>query len=509
MRTEDIRNMAKAYAAVLEKAKNEELKGDQHKIDANGNGKVDAHDFKMLRKKSTKKETATKSTTTVSNNAKTDTDVQTQEAKGDNPPFSGGKPIKAVNKDKYGNVIKDKNRPKHLAKMAMQKQKTEEVDLDEGKYVGGAEHTWPKYIGGINSKQAKAIKNHLTNKGHSFEDHSHLERNKKADTHYISMRTKEGHAELQKAKAKHKVDDSEERRKNLAHTARQRAAQGLPPLRKWKGDKPVDESTLAEAKKLKLSDFKVGMFVQGKGGKVGKITANEPRGDQIVVKWNKGGTAELPIKGLGLYTKPRLQGLVMGEEVELDEAATAQHKPDEKTSDTKEKQLKRSKGEKDFVDQHKAETPEAGDEPKVDAMNFQKFKAMTGKIGKDTSRKADNRKGDNNIVPSGTPIKDPAAPKIREQSEQLDELSIDTLQRYSDKATKDKTKMHSWLRKNMFPSSKDSKYKQNKFYKLLKKNSNRAQGIERAWKKTVDKGAYPDRKPGDYGWKVVSKKDKN
>lgn len=29
----------------------EELKGDQHKIDANKNGKLDAHDFKMLRKK--------------------------------------------------------------------------------------------------------------------------------------------------------------------------------------------------------------------------------------------------------------------------------------------------------------------------------------------------------------------------------------------------------------------------------------------------------------------------
>jgi len=27
----------------------EELKGDQHKIDANKNGKVDGHDFKILR----------------------------------------------------------------------------------------------------------------------------------------------------------------------------------------------------------------------------------------------------------------------------------------------------------------------------------------------------------------------------------------------------------------------------------------------------------------------------
>ena len=28
----------------------EELSGDQHKIDANKNGKIDAHDFKLLRK---------------------------------------------------------------------------------------------------------------------------------------------------------------------------------------------------------------------------------------------------------------------------------------------------------------------------------------------------------------------------------------------------------------------------------------------------------------------------
>jgi len=33
----------------------EELKGDQHKIDANKNNKIDAHDFKILRKQ--KKET--------------------------------------------------------------------------------------------------------------------------------------------------------------------------------------------------------------------------------------------------------------------------------------------------------------------------------------------------------------------------------------------------------------------------------------------------------------------
>ena len=36
----------------------EELKGGQHKIDANKNGKIDAEDFKMLRKKKLSKEEA-------------------------------------------------------------------------------------------------------------------------------------------------------------------------------------------------------------------------------------------------------------------------------------------------------------------------------------------------------------------------------------------------------------------------------------------------------------------
>jgi len=40
---------------VQEKKANEALKGDQHKIDANDNGRIDAHDFKVLRNKTKKK----------------------------------------------------------------------------------------------------------------------------------------------------------------------------------------------------------------------------------------------------------------------------------------------------------------------------------------------------------------------------------------------------------------------------------------------------------------------
>lgn len=41
----------KAKAEMKDALKSEELKGDQHKIDANKNGKIDGHDFKLLRSK--------------------------------------------------------------------------------------------------------------------------------------------------------------------------------------------------------------------------------------------------------------------------------------------------------------------------------------------------------------------------------------------------------------------------------------------------------------------------
>jgi len=72
----------------------------------------------------------------------------------------------------------------------------------EGKYVGPPKHGQPQWIGGINSKNAKAIKTHLTNKGHSFDDHSDLKLNRKNNTHHISAHSKEGHAEIQKVKTK-------------------------------------------------------------------------------------------------------------------------------------------------------------------------------------------------------------------------------------------------------------------------------------------------------------------
>ena len=46
----------KGVAEAVSKIVDEELSGNQHKIDANKNGKVDAHDFKLLRAKKEVKE---------------------------------------------------------------------------------------------------------------------------------------------------------------------------------------------------------------------------------------------------------------------------------------------------------------------------------------------------------------------------------------------------------------------------------------------------------------------
>lgn len=79
--------------------------------------------------------------------------------------------------------------------------------VTEGTYVGGPKETFPKWIGGVNSKTAKAIKKALSAMGHAFDDHSNVALNKKNNTHYISMRDKKGLAALEKIKKKMNLSD--------------------------------------------------------------------------------------------------------------------------------------------------------------------------------------------------------------------------------------------------------------------------------------------------------------
>jgi hypothetical protein len=78
----------------------------------------------------------------------------------------------------------------------------------EGTYIGGPKETFPKWIGGVNSKTAKAIKKALSDMGHAFDDHSNVGANKKNNTHYISMRDKKGLAALEKIKKKMNLSDN-------------------------------------------------------------------------------------------------------------------------------------------------------------------------------------------------------------------------------------------------------------------------------------------------------------
>ena len=143
--------------------------------------------------------------------------------------------------------------------------------------------------------------------------------------------------------------------------------------------KPVEEGGMKRGKdldtfkpkideKLSLKDFKVGMFIQGKGGKVGKIISNQPRGELINVQWNKGGREEMQIKGLGLYTKPRLQGLVRED----------RDKEEDELDPVNPKAVK-----KKFKDREDKDIDNDGDTDSSDKFLHKKRKAISKAIAKD------------------------------------------------------------------------------------------------------------------------------
>lgn len=106
MKTDDIRKMGLAYLQVQEAKKekkekgesaahekgekedmDEALIGNQHKIDANKNGKIDAHDFKLLKKKKVAEETELEEASDVTmKQLQKKFDAGTHEAMGDPKP---------------------------------------------------------------------------------------------------------------------------------------------------------------------------------------------------------------------------------------------------------------------------------------------------------------------------------------------------------------------------------------------------------------------------------------
>lgn len=79
--------------------------------------------------------------------------------KDEDPPFEGGKPIQKKRMDKFGNVIKQKNVARHLARMAMQKQK-DVTKEDYDPLLEGAGDEQPNSAG-----NAAALAKHYREKG--------------------------------------------------------------------------------------------------------------------------------------------------------------------------------------------------------------------------------------------------------------------------------------------------------------------------------------------------------
>lgn len=86
------------------------------------------------------------------------------------------------------------------------------------------------------------------------------------------------------------------------------------------------------------------------------------------------------------------------ESVDLEEQAKAKNKSDPITRDNWVDQLKKRKGEKDFVDMHKVETDDKYDHKKINTQNFKSFVANVKAAPK---RPADQTTGDKSIVKNG------------------------------------------------------------------------------------------------------------
>ncbi len=104
-------NLTKSIAEAAKKVMDEELKGQQHKIDANKNNKIDAHDFKLLRAKK---------------------DVKEEMQKSDVPAYlrkqQGEKPLTMAD-------VKGPRKDSISSKENLAKARNEEVELDEAEKV--------------------------------------------------------------------------------------------------------------------------------------------------------------------------------------------------------------------------------------------------------------------------------------------------------------------------------------------------------------------------------------
>jgi hypothetical protein len=119
---EIIKTNEKSVEGAVEKIMDEELKGNQHKIDANKNNKVDAHDFKLLR---AQKEKEKANSMKFGKNVKEETEEIDEASKEE--------------EGKFHNKL-DKLVHKTFGKSSDEKKMKEEVELDEALWPGTPEY---------------------------------------------------------------------------------------------------------------------------------------------------------------------------------------------------------------------------------------------------------------------------------------------------------------------------------------------------------------------------------
>jgi hypothetical protein len=161
-------NLTKSIAEAAKKVMDEELKGQQHKIDKNKNNKIDAHDFKLLRKEENVEEAMSKA----------DVPTYLRKQQGEKPLTMAD--VKAAPKDSISH-------PDNLAKArgAVKEESIEEADIE--KTATGMKVYGSSYGNSVRARREQVKKSIDTAKGPKMKDIAGIEAEKKTKKKFSEM----------------------------------------------------------------------------------------------------------------------------------------------------------------------------------------------------------------------------------------------------------------------------------------------------------------------------------
>jgi len=145
--------------AIADKGMKEELKGNQHKIDANNNDKIDSQDFAILRGKKKVKESLSFADRLLETIRKSDVPAYLRKAKGDTPLTVAD--VKGPKKDSISapeNLAKNRNEEVELTEEQLDEMINEVLskDADAGDYIHDFIHSKnPKFAGKSKAERKK------------------------------------------------------------------------------------------------------------------------------------------------------------------------------------------------------------------------------------------------------------------------------------------------------------------------------------------------------------------